>query len=85
MLTGHRLPHWFRFRNVPVQVVVTLLGILCWVGETEIKDKLRIRAIGICKALALVGETEIKDKLWIRAIGICEALALEWETMTGRA
>ena len=25
-------------------MVVTLLGISCWVGETEIKDKLRIRA-----------------------------------------
>ena len=44
MLTGHRPPHWIRSRNAPVQVVVTLLGISCWVGETEIGDKLRIRA-----------------------------------------
>lgn len=44
MLTGHRPPHWTRPRNAPVQVVVTLLGIICWVGEMEIKDKLRIRA-----------------------------------------
>ena len=56
MLTGHCLPHWFRFRNVPVQVVVTLLGILCWVGETEIKGKLQIHTIGICEALALEWE-----------------------------